>query len=281
MNSGDYEGAIEAAEQAYELDQTILNIYKVLGELNIQFGNAREATHFLEIYLRYVKDDPYTWAVYGQALFEVGEQLEQAMQAFDLALALDENSLTALLYRGYAYLELGEGQLAVNDLFIARNFDRESFSASFGLARALALSERYDDAISQFTGSELLSETVAEQAKVYYWRAKTYVIMKDSNSAVQDFTALLDLPAEEFPAEWIEEAQNYLLKLTPTPTMTSSPMPPTNTPTLVTPTSTKTSTPQPTKVTPSPTISRTPSPTVITASPSPTPQPTSSSRPRE
>lgn len=281
MNSGDYEGAIEAAEQAYELDQTILDIYKVLGELNIQSGNAIEATHFLEIYLRYVKDDPYTWAVYGQALFEVGEQLEQAMQAFDLALALDENSLTALLYRGYAYLELGEGQLAVNDLFIARNFDRESFSASFGLARALALSERYDDAISQFTGSELLSENAAEQAKVYYWRAKTYVIMKDINSAVQDFTALLDLPAEEFPAEWIEEAQNYLIILTPTPTMTSSPMPPTYTPTLVTPTSTKTSTPQPTKVTPSPTATRTPSPTVITANPSPTPQPTRSSRPRE
>ena len=138
MKSGDYERAFEAAEKAYELDQTILDIYKVLGELNIQSGDARQAAHFLEIYLRYVKDDAYTWAVYGQALFEGGEQLDQAMQAFDLALALDENSLTALLYRGYAYLELGEGQLAVNDLFIARNFDRESFRASFGLARAFS-----------------------------------------------------------------------------------------------------------------------------------------------
>ena len=279
MNSGDYEGAFEAAEKAYELDQTILDIYKILGELNIQSGNNRQAAHFLEIYLRYVKDDAYTWAVYGQALFEGGEQLDQAMQAFDLALALDENSLTALLYRGYAYLELGEGQLAVNDLFIARNFDRESFRASFGLARALALSERYDDAISQYTGSELLSETVLQQATVYYWRAKTYVIKKDIKSAVQDFTDLLDLPAEEIPAEWIEEAQNYLIKLTPTPTMTSSPLPPTNTPTLVTPTSTKTSTPLPTKETPSPTVTKTPSANVIT--PSPTPQPTSNSKSRE
>ncbi len=266
MNAGDYEGAIEAAGKAYELDQTILEVYKILGELNVLSGESDQAIHFLEIYLRYVKDDPYTWAIYGQALFDGGGQLDQAMQAFDLALELDENSLTALLYRGYAYLELGEGQLAVNDLFMARNFDRESFSASLGLARALALSERYDDAVSQFTGSEQLSETVLQQAEVYYWRAKTFDNMKDIKSAVQDLIALLDLSSEEIPVKWISEAENYLIQLTPTPTMTNTPLPPTETPTVVTPTPTPTLTPQPTKVTPSP---------------SPTVQPTRTSRPRD
>jgi len=266
MNAGDYEGAIEAAGKAYELDQTILEVYKILGELNVLSGDADQAIHFLEIYLRYVKDDPYTWAIYGQSLFDGGGQLDQAMQAFDLALELDENSLTALLYRGYAYLELGEGQLAVNDLFMARNFDRESFSASLGLARALALSERYDDAVSQFTGSEQLSETVLQQAEVYYWRAKTFDKMNDIKSAVQDLIALLDLSSEEIPVKWISEAENYLIQLTPTPTMTNTPLPPTETPTVVTPTPTPTLTPQPTKVTPSP---------------SPTVQPTRTSRPRD
>jgi tetratricopeptide (TPR) repeat protein len=266
MNSGDYEGAIEAAEKAYELDQTILDIYKILGELNVYSGNAEQASHFMEIYLRYIKDDPYTWAIYGQALFNEGERLDQAMQAFNLALELDENSLTALLFRGYAYLELGEGQLAVNDLFIARNFDRESFRASMGLAKALALTERYNDAISQFTGSEQLVETVLQQAEVYYWRAKTFDMVNDFRSADQEFSALLELESEEIPVEWIDEAQRYLLELTPTPTMTSSPVPATKTPTLIKSTSTQTSTPQPTKTTPSPT---------------PTPKPTNISRPRE
>lgn len=281
MNSGDYDGAIEAAEKAYDLDQTILEIYRILGELNVYSGDSDQAIHFLEIYLRYVKDDPYIWAIYGQALFDDGEQLEQAMLAFNLALDLDENSLTALLFRGYAYLELGEGQLAVNDLFIARNFDRESFRASIGLARALALSERYDDAISQFTGSEQLSKNVLQQAEVYYWRAKTFDKIKDIKSAGQDFLALLDLSSEEIPEDWTEEAESYLFQLTPTPTMTNSPPPPTETPTLVTPTLTSTSTPMPTKITPSPTLTRTPIATLITPSPSPTPQPTKTAQPRE
>ena len=266
MNSGDYEGAIESAEQAYELDQTILEIYKILGELNVHTGKADQAIHYLEIYLRYVKDDPFIWAIYGQALFDSGDQLDQAMKAFDLALALDENSLTALLYRGYAYLALGEGQLAVNDLFIARNFDRDSFRASLGLARALLLSERYDDAISQFTASEELSETVLQQAEVYYWRAKTFIAMKDIKFAVQDFTALLELSPDEIPLEWTEEAQSYLIRLTPTPTMTNTPLPPTPTPTIATPT---------------PTSTKTPTAIVITPTPSLTPQPSSTPHPRD
>ena len=281
MQTGDLEEAFEAAEKAYELDQTILSIYKTLGELNLISGEADQAIHFLEIYLRYEKEDPDTWAAYGRALFEGGDQLEQAMQAFDLALTLDENSFIALLYRGYAYLELDEGQLAVNDLFIARNFDRESFLASLGLARALSQSERYEDAISQFTGSEKLTQTEREQAEVYYWRAKTFIELGSISSAVKDYLALLDLPVDELPANWITEAQNYILQLTPTPTITSSPLPPTDTPTVVTPSSTPTLTPEPTNVTPSPTLTKTPTPTLVTPSPSPSPLPTRTQKPRE
>ena len=273
MNSEDYEGAIEAAEKAYELDQTILEIYKVLGELHVYSGDPLEAIHFFEIYLRYVQEDPEIWAIYGQALFESGEQLEQAMRAFDLAIELDENSLTALLHRGYAYLELGEGQLAVNDLFMARNFDRESFRASIGLARALALSERYNDAISQFAGSEALGETVIQKAAVYYWRAQTFIEINEIHSAVQDYSALLDLNSEEIPEDWVDEAENYLVQLTPTATMTNSPIPPTETGT-----ATSTATPQPTKITPSPTPTRTPTAPKMPPTSTFTPEPTSTTR---
>ena len=261
LKSGDFEAALEAAENAYDLDQTILDVYKTLGELHFLSGENSQSIHYLEIYLRYVKDDPTTWATYGQALFNKGEQVDQAMKAFDVALSLDENSVIALLNRGYAYLALGEGQLAVNDLFLARNFDRESFTASFGLARALALSERYDDAISQFSNSEALSETLLQQGEVYYWRAKTAIKMNDYRSATQDFTALIEITADEFPGEWIEEANRFLLELTPTATMTSTPLPPTQTPTIAVPTSTPTRTPQPTRITPSPSPTLVPSPT--------------------
>jgi len=266
MESGDYDQALKAAENAYNLDQTILEVYKTLGELHFLSGDNSQSIHYLEIYLRYVKDDPTTWAIYGQALFKEGDQITQAMKAFDLALSLDENSMIALLNRGFTYLELGEGQLAVNDLFLARNFDRESFKASLGLARALALSERYDDAMSQFSNSESLSATLFEQGEVYYWRAKTAILMNDDRSAAQDFEALMELDVDEIPTEWFEEANRFLIELTPTATMTSSPLPPTKTPTIAVPTSTPTFTPQPTPITPSP---------------SPTLEPLPTTRPRE
>jgi tetratricopeptide (TPR) repeat protein len=274
MGTGDFEQAFMAAEKAYELDQTILPIYQILGELNLISGKPRQASHFLEIYLRYVKDDPSAWAVYGQALVKSGNQFDQAMMAFDLALTLDKNSFTALLYRGYAYLDLGEGQSAVNDLFIARNLDRDSFEASIGLARALALSERFADSISQFNGSELLSETVHQQAEVYYWRAKTFQEMGDSNSAALDFTALLDLQSEDIPIAWVEKAQAYNIQLTPTATMTSPP--PTSTPT-----ETPTATPTPTSEIPSPTITSTPTPAQVSPTPGAIIQPTAAGRPIE
>ena len=261
----EYGQALDAAQQAYELDQTILAVYQTLGNLHLQAGDAKQASHYLEIYLRYIKDDAEAWATYGLALFNQGENIEDAMQAFDLALVLDENSFIALLYRGLAYLEAGDGQLAVNDLFIARNFDRESFDASLGLARALYLAERFDDAISQFSGSEGLAETDNQRAEVYYWRAQTNDTSGDYRSAVNDLQRLLELPSDVVPKDWIEFAEEYMLALTPTPTMTASPPPATNTPTT-------TATQSPTPTLSSTATIATPSPTV-TPRPSRTPQP--------
>ena len=269
LGTGENKLALEAAQQAYELDQTILSVYLTLGNLHLISGNAEEASHFLEIYLRYMKNDSNAWAAYGRALFEGEDQFEEAMQAFDLALTLDENSFIALLYRGLSYLEAGEGQLAVNDLFIARNFDRESFAASLGLAKALSLAERYDDAISQFTGSENIATTDQQRAEVYYWRAKTFATIGDVRSVVKDYQFLLELPAEIVSKEWLEVAQEYITQLTPTPTMTPSPIPATNTPT-----STSTMTSSPTIATPSPTSTGTPTATEVTPSPTTTPRPT-------
>ena len=269
LGTGENKLALEAAQQAYELDQTILSVYLTLGNLHLISGNAEEASHFLEIYLRYMKNDSNAWAAYGRALFEGEDQFEEAMQAFDLALTLDENSFIALLYRGLSYLEAGEGQLAVNDLFIARNFDRESFAASLGLAKALSLAERYDDAISQFTGSENIATTDQQRAEVYYWRAKTFATIGDVGSVVKDYQFLLELPAEIVSKEWLEVAQEYITQLTPTPTMTPSPIPATNTPT-----STSTMTSSPTIATPSPTSTGTPTATEVTPSPTTTPRPT-------
>lgn len=272
LQSGEFEPALEAAQQAYELDQTILGVYETLGNLYLRSGNFVQASHFLEIYLRYETEDSSAWAAYGRALFESDGQFDQTMAAFDRALALDENSFTALLYRGLSYLEAGHGQLAVNDLFLARNFDRESFVASLGLARALSQAERFDDAISQFKGSEQLAATEPQLAEVYYWRASTYRLIEDRVSALQDFQALLELTSDAIPETWVKEAQRYIIELTPTPTMT---------PTVPTATLTPTITATPTVPTSTPTITRTPTATKVTPTPTKTARPSQTTQPKD
>lgn len=273
LQLGEFELALESAQTAYQLDQTILNVYRTLGNLYLLSGDTKQASDFLEIYLRYEQEDSDAWATYGRALFESQGESAQAMQAFEKALAIDENSFVALLYRGLSYLEAGEGQLAVNDLFIARNFDRESFLASLGLARALSLAGRYDDAISQFTGSEGLALSDQQRAEVYYWRAATLIEAGDIREAGLNYQSLLGLPIENIPLNWLDTAQEFLLQLTPTLTMTPSPIPATNTPTVVPPTTTSTFTASPTIATPTPTSTKTPTATVFLPSPTPTQSP--------
>jgi tetratricopeptide (TPR) repeat protein len=256
LQMGEYSLALEAAQQAYELDQTILPVYLTLGTLYLNTGDSEQASQYLDIYLRYEKENPHAWAFYGRSLFVSGENFEQAVKALDRALRLDENSFISLLYRGLIYLEVGEGQLAVNDLFMARNFDRQSFEASLGLARALHQTERLEDAVSQFTVSEELAETDAQRAAVYYWRARTFNALGEINSAVEDYLSLLDLPPEIVLKAWRKEGEKFILKLTPTPTSTVTQLPPTNTPTEVVPTSTPS--PSPNNITDEPTASPAP-----------------------
>ena len=265
LNLGQYELALEAAQLAYKLDRTILPVYYTLGLTHLQNGNPGRAIHYFETYLRYVQDEARVWESYGRALFEQGKSYPEAVQAFNTALEFDEGSPTAILYRGLTYLELGEGQSAVNDLVLARNFDRESFEASFGLGQGLFQTERIEEAISQYGGSENLADTDLQRAAVYYSRAQAFTALGDHISAIKDYQALIDLKSEDIPEEWIEYAQEYILSSTPTPTLTPSPLPKTNTPTLIPPSSTPTRT-----TTSSPTTTQTPT---ITSVPTNTPFP--------
>lgn len=278
LNLEQYEPALEAAQLAFSLDRTILPVYYTLGVTYLQNGNPGRAIHFFEIYLRYVEDDARAWEGHGRALFEQGKSFPAALEAFNTALELDEDSFYALLYRGQTYLEIGEGQSAINDLVLARNFDRDSFEASFGLGRALFLAERIEEAISQYGGSENLADTDLQRAAVYYWRAQAFIAFGDWRLAIKDYQALIDLQSEGIPEEWIENAQEYIISSTPTPTLTPSPLPNTNTPTLSpSPTPTHTSSPTLT-ASPTPTISPTPTTTQISTS---TPTPPTTPNPRE
>jgi tetratricopeptide (TPR) repeat protein len=163
----------------------------------------------------------------------------------------------------------GEGQKAVNDLLFARKLTPKSFPINLGLARALFIANRLNDARPQFDASLELATTDAEQAAVYYWRGQVLEKLGNPPAARRDWVALLALPEEALPAGWNATAAEHLVALnTPTATATATR---TSTPT-ATPTPTKTATPT---ASPTPTKTATPTATpVLTKSPTPKASPT-------
>jgi tetratricopeptide (TPR) repeat protein len=281
LNRGEYTTALENAEKAYELDQTQLPIYLALAQASLFNDKPKEAQKRIATYLLYEENNPQAWLILGLSAFQNGDR-ETAFKAMDKALELDDRLPEAYQYRGRLYLDMGEGQKAVNDLVEAVRFTPNDFEINLELGRALLLAERYTDAYKQLSSTENLAETDAQRAEVFYWRGKTLEAGSNPRAAELDYQALLALPVEEVPSEYIAFAQARLVAMkSPTPTASStstatltstSTSTRTLTPTL-TPTSTRTLTPTLT-TTPSrtPTSSLTPTPSK-TASGSRTPTP--------
>ncbi|MBN2550379.1 MAG: tetratricopeptide repeat protein [Anaerolineales bacterium] len=265
------ESALEDARQANQLDLTMLDSYRVLGEAALAGEQYDEAAQALEVYTVYAPKDAHGWVLLSQALFAT-ENYSDTLTALDQALEIDEELPGAHLYRGLVFLELGRGQEAVNELYNALTGDRQSFMINLNFGRALFVAERYEDARGHLTRTLEMAQTDEELAQVYYWRALAFEALGDRLNANKDWKALLALPEEAVPAEWIEVAQKHM-KATSTPTPKVSPTPKASaTPTAGTPSPTQ-KTPTPGTRTPTPKGTSTPTPTP-TKSPTPTKTPT-------
>jgi tetratricopeptide (TPR) repeat protein len=287
----DTTAALEAARQAHELDLTFLPAYLLLGQAALLEGEFETAASVLQVYVASFPQNSAAWTALGQALSSGPRRdQEEALQAFDRALALKGEDFEALYGRGLAYLALKEGQKAVNDLVAARRLEGAysarrkggsslRFELDLALGQALLAAGRAGDARNTLVSLTPSAETEAQRAALYYWRARAAEAMDDAPAAVEDWRELLALPDQVLSAGWATHAQKRIAALatpTPTPTATATKTAtPTRKPTS-TPTVLPTKTPTRTPVAPTPTRTRTPTrvaPTRSGASPTPTPRP--------
>ncbi len=213
-----YSAAYQQAQQALELDQGLLPAYRIVGQTALLSEKTKEALSALEIYLDYETEDAQAWLWKGQALYETGKYRD-AIKAINNALDIASDLPEAHHYRGLAYLELNEGQSAVNDFLVALRGNTQSFSHHLNLGRALLAAERFGDARGQFNTCENLAETDEELAQVYYYRALASEGLENRPWAIRDWQALLALPKESAPQAWLKQA---VQQLTPTPSSTTS-----------------------------------------------------------
>jgi len=219
----DSEQACKLAQEANQRERTFLPAYMLLGECAMEREDYEEAIEALEIYTTYVPDEAKSWALLGIAQVKSGVDPEEALESLETSLEISPEQSEAYYYRGNLYLEVGEGQKAVNDFVILRRLDRKSFAASLGLARALFSTGRINDAWSQMNVTLELAQTDAERAESYYWRAQIMEAAGEVPTAKRDWQALLELPDDAAPEEWREAAENALRgPITPTPTPTQT-----------------------------------------------------------
>ncbi len=215
------ESALELARLANEKDLTLLPGYLVLGKALLANGSYNKANQALETYTVYMPDDAEGWLALGQAYSGSGS-FNEAQIALDHAIEIDETLAQAFVARGLVFIELDEGQKAVNDLLQANRIDRRSFIINLNLGRALAAAGRLNEARSQFNTSLDLADDDLQLGQVYYWRAQLLEALGNRPAALLDWEKLVDLPSESVPEIWIRTAQRHLIDAGTAPARTPS-----------------------------------------------------------
>jgi tetratricopeptide (TPR) repeat protein len=275
---GENEKAIENARQAKHLDETMLEVYRVLGETYFANGNTYEALVALRIYTVYESEDDQAWAWQGASYAEYGD-MDAALAAFDRAFEIDKNSSHAYYQRGQVYYNQEEFEFALRDFISALNTDGASYEANMGAGKALMALDEPGRASTYFDRAKPPAKTDAHKAELYYWRAQSMEAIDEPAAAARDWHTLVDLPSGAASEEWLEMAEARIKILaTSTPTVSTRTPSDTLMPTL---TASITTTRKPTlTLTLTPTRQSTFTPTAIpSGTPSPTAAPTITSTP--
>lgn len=264
LAQGEVEAALENARKANQLDQTILLAYRILAEAAAEKGDMQEAGKALKVYLTYEEGDAQAYFIQGAILF-ANKQYTETLKMLNQAIALDKTMIDLYKYRGLTYIELGEGQKAVNDLFVLLQTNTSDFDYNLYFSRALLTAGRLSDALAQINRTYNLAKSDDQIAWALFVRAQTLEKIGNLPSALKDWKALLALPEEATSDEMRATAEERLIAtVTPPPTLTNTPRP-----TTPAPTATSSATPRPT-ATPSPTSTSTATPRPTTPAPSAT-----------
>jgi tetratricopeptide (TPR) repeat protein len=230
INLGEPELAIDYAEQSNELDPTLYDTYLALGQAYYQLGEIEKAIGVLQTYTTFEEESAPGWYTLGLAYVE-HEDYEVAIEVLDKARTYQPNLYQARYYRGEAYLGLEQYDLAIEDFVYSKGVYPNWFEPQIAHGIALFLSGDDFEGYKQVNASKGYAETDAQFAKVYYWRAKAYAALGEEYADVEeaDWEALLDLPEEAMPEDWIKEAQKELGREvsppSPTPAPETSPTP--------------------------------------------------------
>jgi tetratricopeptide (TPR) repeat protein len=217
--------AYEDAVKANQLDQTLLESYRLLGQAAAHTQHFDQALEAVKVYLNYEQQDPDAWLIQGMALYGQGEY-KPALESLNKALELDKKLPEAQLYHGLTLMELGQGQEAVNEIYLALQSDPRNFELNLFFSRSLLSAGRLGDALGQVNRSYDLAVGDAQLAQALFWRAQIYEAIGNMPAALRDWKKMVALPAGSVPQGQLDIAQAHIQTTsTPVPTATRTPTP--------------------------------------------------------
>ena len=217
--------AYEDALKANQMDQTLLESYRLLAHAAARTQHFDQALEAVKVYLIYEQKDAEAWLIEGMALYGQGEY-DLALEALNKSMELDKTVPETLLYHGLVMMELGKGQLAVNEIYNALQSNPRSFELNLYFSRALLSAGRLGDALGQVNRAYDFSNGDAELAQALYWRAQIYEAIGNMPAAVRDWKRIVAMPTGTIPQEQLDTAQAHIeTTSTPMPTATITPTP--------------------------------------------------------
>jgi tetratricopeptide (TPR) repeat protein len=224
LELNDTNSALQAAQIGFELDKTSLVAYLTLAKVYLAMNHSQQALQYIDQYLAYSSSDAQGWAIKAQAAFQLGN-FPLALEACNQGILADSANAQSWYYCGIIHLDQGDARTAVNELVSAVNADPKNFNYNISLGKALWNDDRLDQAVLQFTGTELISTTDRQLAEVYYNRARVYEQLDKQTKALEDWEQLLALPQDQVPSYWRTYAEDrvaFINRSTPTPGSTAT-----------------------------------------------------------
>ncbi|MCW5876920.1 MAG: tetratricopeptide repeat protein [Anaerolineales bacterium] len=206
---GEHAAALQASQQAHDLDLTLLPNYLAKAEAEQGVGDQAASIATMQRYLTFNGGDGRGWELLGLG-FQHSGQPREALDAFDHALTLDPGLPQASYYRGLQELADGRNARGLVYMQIAVGGLPDWFEARIGLARAQLANGNPNAAFLEINASSSRITNDEQRAMFFYWRALALEALGQEQNARADWQSLLDLPAGAAPDEWRETAQSRL-----------------------------------------------------------------------
>ncbi|GAG40463.1 unnamed protein product, partial [marine sediment metagenome] len=235
--------ALENALEGSANDPTLLLGYLAIGRAYLAVGvdtfnpdYYSAALWPLKTYLTYTPDDHRGLASLGRAQVNLG-QYEEAITLLNYAIELQDRYTPAYLARGILNAEMGEYELAIDDLTLARRYSTATFDLLVSTGQAYFIMGDFsiigdfndtldfiNPAIAVANEETDLSIREIKIAECYALRAQVYENIDQLDAAIREWRWILNL--ENARPETRAMAETHLAELTgqgPTRTPTSSP----------------------------------------------------------